>query len=108
MQKLVLPMKRILLLLLVLFSGFGISAWAQTQSTIRISVGEGAKFLVDGQQYTTAANFIWPTGSKHILQFLEEQPSIDAPVRYGGFSGWIDNKGVLHPPQDPVQKITAN
>src|SRR5437764_831732 len=99
-------MNRAVLLLGVLLSAFEISAWAQTQSMIRISVPEGALFVVDGQQYRTTANFTWPTGSKHILQWIGG--TFPDEGRMFLFTGWRDNLGLLTPTEDLVQTITAD
>src|SRR5438445_13828933 len=99
-------MNRASLLMAVLLSVFGISASAQTESKIQISVQDGALFVVDGQQYRTAASFVWPAGSKRILQFIGR--SFPDESRIFTFSGWRDNQGLLSPTSDLVQTITAN
>ncbi len=76
------------------------------QSTIGVTVGlsqAGPIFYVDGQQYSSAQVFLWPTGSTHILQFpysivlgqaVEYQSSNDDQARWT-FGGWVDNLGLL-------------
>ena len=95
-------------------------AWAQTpQGQITISTQPPVgQFYVDGKLYTGAASFIWPEGSKHILQFKTDPPlpgqsastvqtTVDGNTKYT-FGGWKDNAGLLQVSGDPVQTITAN
>ncbi len=110
-------MNRLSLLVLVAATGFCLQA--QTFSSITIStVPNGATFYVDGQAYISAANLVWPTGSKHIVSFLLDPPippattsatqtSSDGSRQYV-FNGWKDNAGLLAPGTDPVQTVTAN
>jgi uncharacterized protein (TIGR03437 family) len=83
------------LILLILISCGG--AWAQNSS---VQVGTkpiGAAFSVDGISYVSTQFFLWPQGSKHVLQFpftqaangtvLPYQESIDGTVQFT-FSGW--------------------
>ena len=111
----VLSMNRLSLLVLFVLSGFGLQA--QTFSSITIqTVPSGPIFYVDGQAYTSAATFVWPTGSEHIVSFLfnggPNQPSNVQMSSDGGtqyqFTGWVDNAGLLVPTSDPVQTVTAN
>jgi uncharacterized protein (TIGR03437 family) len=65
-------MKRLNRLLLLGFLGLlgGLTAAGQNLTSIRIGVGnEGAKFVVDGQVFLYQANFVWPEGSTHIVEF---------------------------------------
>ena len=95
-------------------------AWSQsTQGQITISTQPAvAQFYVDGKLYTGAATFLWPSGSKHILQFKTDslvgsgssttaQTSFDGTTQYG-FGGWVDNAGLLQVGNTPVQTITAD
>jgi len=115
----VLSMNRLALVVLLSLSGLCLKA--QTLSTITISTQpSGARFTVDGQLYIQAETFVWPAGSKHILIFITDPPlpgqtsgtisfqtSPDGGTLYG-FSGWIDNAGLIVPTTDPVQTITAD
>ena|SRR6267154_2162385 len=65
-------MKRTIYLILL---GLIIAAIAAAQSSsIRIGTnlgpGIGPEFMVDGQRYNSTQVFVWPTGSKHVVQFL--------------------------------------
>lgn len=89
------------------------------QSTIGVTVGlteVGPVFYVDGQSYSNTHIFLWPVGSKHIVQFpysvdlngntLTYQSGTGDTARWS-FGGWIDNPGLLIPNQAPVQTITV-
>jgi uncharacterized protein (TIGR03437 family) len=110
--------------LLIFFSLAGLCLEAQTFSTITIStVPNGARFMVDGQQYNSAATLSWPVGSTHILMFVTDplqagngnacnpgsnvQTSLDGSTAYT-FAGWTDNANLLQANQCSVQTITAN
>lgn len=94
------------------------SLWAQNQvSSIKIYVDPpGARFYVDGQLYYSAQVFLWPAGSKHVLQFPTDtlpggtttcQTSLDGNYQYC-FGGWQESTGNLIPTSDPVQVVTAD
>ena len=112
-------MNRISLFTCLSLVGIALGLQAQTSSTIKIStVPNGAKFVVDGQLYTSAITLVWPTGSEHILQFVTDPPlsgGSNASVQTGPngqvqyvFSGWVDNAGLIQVQSDPVQTITAS
>ena len=95
-------------------------AWAQsTQGQITISTQPPvAQFYVDGKLYTGLATFLWPAGSKHILQFKTDsvaaggssatvQTSSDGTTQYG-FAGWVDNAHLLQEGSSLIQTITAD
>lgn len=77
----------------------------------------GPIFIVDGQQYTSQQNFLWPTGSKHTLQFLlsvDEATgetlgfqAANGDVTEWVFQGWKDNFGLLIPSNAITQTITV-
>jgi uncharacterized protein (TIGR03437 family) len=101
-------MKRLSLIMVLFLTGLGLEA--QTSSSITIStVPSGALFSVDGQTYNYAVTFVWPTGSEHILDFIQGplQTSFDGLTEYL-FNGWVDNAGLLVPTSSPIQTITAN
>ncbi len=80
-------------------------------SSFTVSAPPGARFMVDAVEYTTAASFLWPQGSKHVLKWVGTtsdtvQSSIFNGTRYT-FTGWSESSGVLSPAADPVQVITA-
>src|SRR5580704_4580764 len=92
------------------------AAWAQqtaAQGQISIStIPPVGRFAVDGAVYTGAATFVWPEGSKHILQFLIDtgqtyQSSPDGTAEYT-FGGWVDNAHLLSLGSNPIQTVTAN
>src|ERR1700731_3555743 len=108
-------MKRVksLPLLMLLASG-GIFA-----PTVGVTVGlteVGPVFYVDGQQYSNSQVFLWPVGSKHIVQFPFSVNALGATLGYQAgtgdtaqwsFGGWADNLGLLIPAGAPVQTITV-
>jgi len=112
-------MKRVALLPLpFLFLAPWLEAQSPSISQITITTSPtGARFLVDGTLYNNAAQFLWPTGSSHTLQFLLDvgtngqvtntQTAFDGSLQYT-FSGWADNAGLLQPKGSPIQVITAN
>ncbi|MGH9673792.1 MAG: InlB B-repeat-containing protein, partial [Bryobacteraceae bacterium] len=93
---------------------------AQVISAVRVSATHRlAKFLVDGQVYYGSATFLWPQGSKHILQFPVRDDNFqyaDSESTRFTFSGWTDGNsllqsggGALTVTADPrVTQITAN
>jgi uncharacterized protein (TIGR03437 family) len=90
------------LILLFLISCGG--AWAQSSSVQVGTNPNGASFAVDGVTYATNQVFLWPAGSKHILQFfftsgpngttLPFQLSIDGTYQYV-FGGWSAGGQIL-------------
>src|SRR5579872_2813924 len=78
------------------------------------------QFYVDAQLYQGTATFVWPQGSKHILQAVNNLPpgntcpaSMTAQLAadntiIAAFGGWKDNAGLLGQSSDPVQTITAD
>lgn len=95
-----------------------LATWAQSTmiSSIRIyTTPDGARFYVDGQVYFASQTFLWPAGSRHVVQFPLEvvdgvttnyQNSQDGTIRYT-FGGWVDSGGNLIPGADSTQVITA-
>jgi hypothetical protein len=86
-------------------------------SSIRIyTEPSGANFMVDGALYNGSQTFLWPQGSKHIVQFpfsvrpdgttATFQETIDGTTRYN-FAGWTDNRGLISS-NAPNQTITAD
>ncbi len=98
---------------------------AAAQSTsIRIGTtftslnGDNPIFVVDGTQYTSPQNFVWPIGSKHIVQFLfstnadgqtlNYQSALNDTIRYS-FGSWQPNGGAtLASASSPIQTVTAD
>lgn len=86
-------------------------------SSIRISTTpNGARFYVDGQPYSSPQIFLWPQGSKHLLQFPTDivngvdtgcQASQDLQYKYC-FSSWSDSTGTMTPAVAKDQSITAS
>lgn len=87
-------------------------------STMRIYTDPpGARFIVDGQTYTSSTNFQWPAGSTHVVSFPMDAPAPGSTsvtgtqtsdiARYT-FKGWMDSNGLLLPNSAPVQVITAD
>lgn len=115
----------ILAFVIVLFTP-AINGQTSTVSFRVFTEPAGAKFAVDGDIYTSAATFQWPTGSKHYVRFVQDlvptqlvfsnqtTPTL-APVQLspdGGsvytFSGFSDANGLLIPGSDPNQVVTAD
>src|SRR5262249_45954816 len=99
--------------------GFLIAAATQAQSTsVRVGTSiEGAKFIVDGVNYDSSQTFLWPIGSKHIVQFpfsiSVDDTSMGFQLNDGinrryFFGGWQTNGQNLVPTGAPVQVITVN
>ena len=117
MKGLVLYMNRLAACAIILISSSAL--WAQQTSTpnatSQFSVSTSppvGRFAVDGVVYAGAASFLWPTGSKHTLQFFLDgtqnyQSSVDGTVQYG-FNGWVDNAALLTAGANPVQTVTAD
>ncbi|HUS06608.1 MAG TPA: hypothetical protein VMZ52_09945 [Bryobacteraceae bacterium] len=110
------------------------AALAQTPlSSIVISASvPGARFQVDGQDYTQPATFVWPKGSKHILAIPpsavtsttilagnvtcpELVNNTNPNVQYDAFcrtrytfSAWSDNAGLLGSGSSLTQIVTAD
>ncbi len=95
-----------------------IAAQNTSISSIRISTApEGGRFYVDGLPYVAAQVFLWPQGSKHIVQFPTEanlngastgcQVSQNLQYQYC-FSSWSDSSGALTASTAPDQTITAS
>ena len=92
--------------------------WAQI-STVRVGTSiEGPYFFVDGRQYNSTQIFLWPLGSKHVLQFLlsvnpEDNVSVlpyqagnSANIRYA-FGGWRTNGPNLSSTSNTELTVTA-
>ncbi len=98
--------------------------WAQGQMTavtIMTSLA-GPVFAVDGQQYNGPQIFLWPAGSKHVVQFIggPMPASLIAPGAgtyvqltasqdtIYSFAGWQENTGLLQNLGTPVITVTAD
>ena len=79
-----------------------------TISSVRVySNPNGARFMVDGLMYTSSQTFLWPAGSKHIVQFPKStlpdgsasgyQESLDGNTHYS-FSAWTLSSGAIPTP----------
>ena len=109
-------MNRLFVMLLPLLA---IGTASAQNSTIQIGTSlPGPRFLVDGVLYFGTQTFTWPSGSKHSVQFLEDQAlpgqqqvavqtTVDGGTQFS-FGGWKDNNGILSPGSDPNQTVTAN
>jgi uncharacterized protein (TIGR03437 family) len=110
-------MKRVKwLILLMLLASLG--AWAQGVTSVSVGMSlDGPIFFVDGQRYSTQQVFLWPIGSKHVVQFLlSVDEATGAPLGYQAangdvtrwvFNGWKDNLGLLAQPGFVAQTITV-
>src|SRR5262249_35435726 len=95
---------RLATLFTLLLLPIGGALWGQTISSVRVSTNPGGgRFLVDGLMYSNAQVFLWPQGSKHILQFPQDtlpdgtpagyQSRLDGLARYA-LGTWTLNNGV--------------
>lgn len=112
-------MKKLSIRLLLIESLALAAAWGQSVPISSVQVltdPPGARFYVDGQLYYAAQTFLWPQGSKHLLQFpttitdgvaTNYQQSLDGNVRYQ-FGGWVDNAGILQTTSSSTQTVTAD
>lgn len=91
---------------LITFSAAGLYAGNAVSSTAVYTQPAGAPFYVDGQQYTSAATFLWPQGSKHALSIVPVQETYTNNTQYA-FTGWKDSTGILTT-TDPVVIVTAD
>src|ERR1700689_4960680 len=87
------------LILIILIACGG--AWAQTISSVMVgTTPTGVVFSVDGVNYVSTQTFLWPQGSKHVIQFVFTLGPTGTPEPYqvsiaGGaeyfFTGWSAN-----------------
>ena len=107
--------KYILSTLLALSACCSISAQTLTSIEIGATVN-GPIILVDGVAYTSPQVFTWPTGSEHVVQFVQAVDVNGNPLPYqtnaGGtvhyvFVQWVDSTGLLDVPNLPILTITA-
>jgi hypothetical protein len=101
------------LLLALLTPAIAVSQDAPISSIRIYTEPSGARFQVDGQAYVGSQTFLWPQGSKHIVQFLQSsfpdgayQLSLDGGTKYA-FLSWVDNAG-NQISNDPFQTVTAS
>ncbi|MBM3811213.1 MAG: hypothetical protein FJW20_06205 [Acidimicrobiia bacterium] len=107
-------MKRVIVISLLVFAILLLWAQpvaAQVSSVRVIASNPGARFRVDGTEFWGTASFLWPRGSKHILEFPadEEGRQLNAlfNTRYR-FNAWNDNKGLLASSGSRVVTVTAD
>src|SRR5579864_145278 len=88
---------------------------AQTLTSIQIGASvSGPTILVDGVAYTSPQVFTWPTGSEHVVQFVQAvdingsllpyQNNASGNVRYL-FVQWVDSTGLLDVPTIPTLTV---
>ncbi len=94
------------LVLLLTFCAAALCADTTVSSTTVYTLPAGATFYVDGQQFTSAATFLWPQGSKHTLSITPLQQAYTGNTRYA-FTGWTVSTGILTT-SNPVVIITAD
>ena len=88
---------------------------AQSSDVTSLTVSSepaGSRFMVDGLEYTTAVTFQWQIGSKHILQWIPNQPDnsqLDQTGKYKyTFGGWEESTGLLSPSAYQNQTVIAD
>lgn len=73
-------------------------------------------FKVDGREFRGAASFLWPVGSKHVLEFpVRRQTPLDTTnCQYNDtndsrfcFQGWSENSSLLQANSDLYQTVTV-
>ena len=105
--------KWLILILLIVCGG----AWAQTISSVVVgTVPSGVSFSVDGVNYVSTQTFLWPQGTKHVIQFIftlgptgtlePYQSSADQQTEYF-FGGWTANGASLNGGA-PAVTVTAD
>lgn len=115
---------------LLILSGLSvIPLSAQEVVSVRVlTQPSGARFTVDGMQYTQPTSFSWPVGSKHVISVVYPAPNTvpdgtvcgtpqiaDALIQYDPscrarylFNSWIIPGGTLVTGAAPSQTITAD
>lgn len=86
-------------------------------SSVRVSTNPiGGRFMVDGVLYYGAQVFLWPTGSKHTIQFPQDTNSDGTPAGFQsspdglthyGFTQWVLSTGTS-PSQLPDLTLIAD
>jgi uncharacterized protein (TIGR03437 family) len=84
---------------------------AQTVSSFRVAATNPAVvFRVDGTEYKGAASFLWPLGSKHILEFPADIDGIQtngAGTRFR-FLSWMDSGGLASSASQTAITVSAH
>ncbi len=82
-------------------------AFAQTNVSTRIVTQPNGLYVqVDGQTYQTPLTFLWPEGSRHVLQAYDQETHLGLE-RYL-FSNWTTNKGSIVSEDPKIVIVTAN
>ena len=105
---------RIHLAIALVLTAFAANAQTVPVSSVRVYTDPpGARFYVDGVSYYASQTFLWPQGSKHIVQFPVStfsdgtyQQSLDGNTRFT-FGGWTDSSSNITV-NDPNYTITAS
>ena len=108
---------------LIAFIIFTTSLGAQTLTSIKIGTtvsgiaGNNPIFVVDGTSYISTQVFVWPVGSKHIVQFSffagwqRRHASLQSAnfdnVRYA-FTGWTASNNLLTPTGSAILTVTGD
>jgi uncharacterized protein (TIGR03437 family) len=81
------------------------------------STSNGPAFIVDGTAYVHNQVFVWPVGSKHIVQFpfsldfngdaLPYQSQLNDTIRFT-FGGWVPSNGGFVGANNPAVTLTAD
>lgn len=66
----------------------------------------GSLFRVDGIEYTSSATFLWPVGSKHVVDVRPQQYSATLTQRFN-FNSWTDSSNTLNS-TNPTLIVTAD
>jgi uncharacterized protein (TIGR03437 family) len=100
-------MKRIALISLILLAGMlcvvePVSAQTAAVSHVIVKGPDPRiRFTVDGREYLGAASFLWPEGSKHLIQLpvTEDGCAYDSPrtTRACSVTGWTASGGLTFP-----------
>ena len=100
----------------VLLLGSAIGALAQDKQVVVRATDPNTTFRVDGRDFKGSASFLWPLGSKHILEAPVRivPPATDGTCQYNDRNDtrwcnfqWADNQGLLVPSSDRFQTVTV-
>ena len=82
---------------------------SQTMVGVRIQTTfPAAEFYVDGAKHLGQAAFLWPEGSKHMIEVRwVDQPDASGTTRLT-FKGFVDNRTLLLPVASPIQQMTVD
>ena len=91
--------------LLAILAALAAGKVAGQNGAVRVDAGVPlAHFKVDGQEYAGSAMFVWPKGSKHLLEVAATQSATGTQYTCGP---WSDSNGLISPGSNTVT-VTAD